>query len=83
MESDIDDKEFVKKARELINMVKLEAKEALFVDLVKETFFGVFFDGLSEIELFMKDKGDRKFIFEKNKFLKTQGFCKKCNNSEF
>jgi hypothetical protein len=83
MEEAVCDAQFVAKARKLLELDCKEKRENLFVDLVKDVFFSVILEGLSEFELFMEKKNEGLFLFNKNRFKESQGFCKKCKSGTF
>ena len=82
MEKALEDEEFVKSARKILETDDKEERESRFVSLVKKTFFKVILDGLSEFELYMEKKSEI-YVFNKEKFKNSQGFCKKCRSSKF
>ena len=82
MENQIDDKEFVEKARKLLETDDKDLKQNIFVDLIRQIFFSVFVEGFGDIEeLFVEN--DYGVEFNRQKFLENHGKCKKCGNSEF
>ena len=83
LEESVADPGFVGKARKLLELDSKEEREELFVDLVKGVFFSVILEGLAEFELFMEKKDEGLYIFNKNSFKESQGFCKKCKSSAF
>lgn len=83
MEKSAGNEDFVKAVRKLLEVHDPGQRENIFVDLVKQVFFSVFFEGLCEFEEFMKKDLDGKVYFDKPDFLMKQGFCKKCLSNEF
>ena len=83
MEKAIGDREFVEEARKLLTVKDRRCKENMFVDLVKRVFFSVFLQGLGKFEEFISKADDHKIVFDKLRFIESQGFCKRCKDKEF